>query len=651
LSQQPLVQPLESRLFLSANGIDPYNLGKGDWIWYMSSARANLNVTSNLAVFQALKAKGMNWVIVKASQETNSDFAGQFNATLINQAHSAGLKIFGYQYVKGADPSGEATAAKAVIAKGADGLIIDAEGEYERLANNAAAATTYMTSIRATYPDLFIAHAPFPIVSYHSKFPYYAFGKYCDAVMPQDYWGAIGVSVSRMVQWQNDEFNTLYNGWKGTIKADAIKPIIPIAQGWNDSSTTFTTGAQIVDFVNQLKALTNPASPNGYQGVSFWSVQHHTADMWNGIGQAQIGIPAFAVGETVRVSGTGTSGLKAWSDSSSIAPATYVVKPEGSVATIVSGPVFAEGYNRWRVRYKGDTADRWSAEDFLVAAPAPGAPVYTSPANGAVYVDVPPAKLDWNDVDVATSYDVYVDGALKGNVSASEYTLPAPATGAHTWQVRAKNSAGTTAGATWAYSTVASPARPSSPYPGSGASIPTLPTKLDWADAANANSYDVYLNGVLLGNVTASEWSLTTPPAVKVAQTWRVVAKNAAASTAGDDWAFQVDPIAGDANADGVVNFDDLLVVAKNYNARGMGWAQGDLSGDGLVNFDDLLMVSKNYNRTAPVSAPPPAAPAVMQEVLAAEAPEERQRPPFSTQAIPRPKPVPQPKITPVRRT
>ena len=43
------------------------------------------------------------------------------------------------------------------------------------------------------------------------------------------------------------------------------------------------------------------------------------------------------------------------------------MKPEGSVATVVSGPVFAEGYNRWRVRYKGDTVDRWSAEDYLDA--------------------------------------------------------------------------------------------------------------------------------------------------------------------------------------------------------------------------------------------------------------------------------------------
>src|SRR5438034_748633 len=135
-----MIQSLEPRVMLAA--IDPYNMGKGDWIWYLSSARSNTGTTTNPA-----------------------------------------------------------------------------------------------------YPNLFLAHAPFPIVSYHSAFPYYTFGKYCDAVMPQDYFGAIKVTPQYMVTWQNDQWNTLYNGWKGTSKADGIKPLVPISQGWNDASTNTTTGA------------------------------------------------------------------------------------------------------------------------------------------------------------------------------------------------------------------------------------------------------------------------------------------------------------------------------------------------------------------------------------------------------------------------
>jgi len=232
---------------------------------------------------------------------------------------------------------------------------------------------------------------------------------------------------------------------------------------------------------------------------------------------------------------------------------------------------------------------------------------------------------------------------FKANVATSDYTLPTPAMGTHSWQIRSRNSAGTTAGAPWSYTTLASPDKPASPYPASSASLATLPTKLDWADAANAASYDVYLNGVLLGNVTTSEWTLTTPPPPKTSQTWRVVAKNAAASTSGDDWTFRVDPIAGDANVDGIVNFADLLIVTRNYGGTTGGWLQGDFDGNGVVNFDDLLILTRNYNSTAPASAP-----VVMAE--AAATPVAEKSTPFATKPLPKPKPVPQPKITPVKR-
>jgi hypothetical protein len=85
--------------------------------------------------------------------------------------------------------------------------------------------------------------------------------------------------------------------------------------------------------------------------------------------------------------------------------------------------------------------------DWLIAAPAPAAPAYTSPAGGATFNKLPLGSLSWQDVDVATSYDVYLDGALRASITSTSWTLPAVTKGTHTWQVRAKNSAGTTAGA------------------------------------------------------------------------------------------------------------------------------------------------------------------------------------------------------------
>jgi hypothetical protein len=64
-----------------------------------------------------------------------------------------------------------------------------------------------------------------------------------------------------------------------------------------------------------------------------------------------------------------------------------------------------------------------------------------------------------------------------------------------------------------------------------------------------------------------------------------------------------------------VVNFNDLLVLAKNYNAAGATYAQGDFNYDGVVNFNDLLTLAKNYNKT--MAAPVTAAPALARAVLA----------------------------------
>jgi hypothetical protein len=64
--------------------------------------------------------------------------------------------------------------------------------------------------------------------------------------------------------------------------------------------------------------------------------------------------------------------------------------------------------------------------------------------------------------------------------------------------------------------------------------------------------------------------------------------------------------IGGDANYDGVVNFGDLLALAKNYNKSGAQWTQGNFNPgqDDVVNFGDLLTLAKNYNRAVGADIP-----------------------------------------------
>jgi hypothetical protein len=79
--------------------------------------------------------------------------------------------------------------------------------------------------------------------------------------------------------------------------------------------------------------------------------------------------------------------------------------------------------------------------------------------------------------------------------------------------------------------------------------------------------------------------------------------------------------LAGDANLDGSVDFNDLVKLAQNYNTRVSDnteswWTHGDVSYDGLVDFNDLVKLAQNYN-TALTPAPIPGASAAFEADLA----------------------------------
>jgi hypothetical protein len=75
--------------------------------------------------------------------------------------------------------------------------------------------------------------------------------------------------------------------------------------------------------------------------------------------------------------------------------------------------------------------------------------------------------------------------------------------------------------------------------------------------------------------------------------------------------------LAGDASLGGTVGFEDLLALAKHYNAANAQWGDGDFNYDGVVNFSDLLLLAKNYNQAAP-AGPVAGAPAGFGADLAA---------------------------------
>ena len=59
---------------------------------------------------------------------------------------------------------------------------------------------------------------------------------------------------------------------------------------------------------------------------------------------------------------------------------------------------------------------------------------------------------------------------------------------------------------------------------------------------------------------------------------------------------FGLKRIPGDANGDGKVDFNDLLILSQNFGKTSGGtFATGDFNGDGAVGFPDLLILAQNY--------------------------------------------------------
>jgi hypothetical protein len=274
------------------NDVNPTNLGKGDWIWQMPQTETRLGVATVQAVIDYEKNLGMQWITVKCGN--GGSIWTQFDADLIARAHAAGLKIFGWAYAYGnnsahygstnsGNGTGEINVALNALALGADGFIIDGEIEYETNATRRADATLYASTIKSNYPTRFLAHAPFPYINSHAGFPYLEFGTNCDAVMPQDYWGAIGISPQTLVANMNSKWITWQNSLTG-FNTNAIKPIIPLGQSYAP-----VTGAEITAFLAALQTNTPKACASGYNGVSFWDAQSRNADMDAALNAAGIG--------------------------------------------------------------------------------------------------------------------------------------------------------------------------------------------------------------------------------------------------------------------------------------------------------------------------------------------------------------------------
>lgn len=302
-----------------------FPFGKGVWIWRLSECcGGNLKLT-----IDKCKQNDISYVLIKCGDGENT--WPQFTKEVVEAFRSQGVKVYSWSYVYGKNPIREASIAMWALDKGVDGHVFDAEAEYEKIPDPAGTAKTMLEYIRnhtndagvKPYEKVFLAHAPFPVIDYHQKFPYIEFGKYCDAVMPQMYWGTMKRDPENIIMWTYQQWSKWEATWKGQGHGDSVKPIIPIGQAYDNAQTNYSLKAgDIKRFIDGVA---------GYMSVNFWSFQHILrADCWEAIRTAQVTKPKLETTPEVKVE---TNSAPA-----DVNPGVVNEKPASPPVTIVEVP-------------------------------------------------------------------------------------------------------------------------------------------------------------------------------------------------------------------------------------------------------------------------------------------------------------------------
>jgi hypothetical protein len=234
----------------------------GMWIWYVSRSDGG-DVGRMIA---RANRHGIGTLYIKAGDA--GDTWSQFNTPLVEALHQDGLDVCAWQFVYGDRPVAEARVGAAAVRRGADCLVIDAEGHYE---GKYAAADRYIRALRARIGESFpLSLATFPYVDYHPSFPYSVFFGPGGATFnqPQMYWKTIGTSV-RAVYEHTYLFNRLWDA-----------PLYPLGRTYN------APGRKGVLRFRRF------AESYGGLPPSWWDWQETTDGLWRALGAITRG-PVF----------------------------------------------------------------------------------------------------------------------------------------------------------------------------------------------------------------------------------------------------------------------------------------------------------------------------------------------------------------------
>ncbi len=224
--------------------------GKGFFIWQIK----NVEGGSPSAIAKRAAAAGLSHVLIKIAdgnypvnldRNTGADLAPPVALAL----HAKGIQVWGWHYVYGYDPVGEARiAVKRIRQMDLDGYAIDAEVEYKAPGRDSV-ALKFMHELRRQLGSGFpIALSSFRFPNYHPELPWKVFLDHCDYNMPQVYWLKAHNAGAQL--------RACYQQFQ---RIDPWRPIIPTGAAFKENGWR-PTEAEITEFLDTARALKLPAA-------------------------------------------------------------------------------------------------------------------------------------------------------------------------------------------------------------------------------------------------------------------------------------------------------------------------------------------------------------------------------------------------------
>jgi len=248
-------------------------VGKGMWIWMPSRAEGG----DPRAIVARAQAVGLTHIYVRTGSSRQGFEGAAFLEVLLPLAHDAGIRVYGWDFPYLEDVGGDVERALTAInfrttgGHRIDGFVPDIETNSEGTNISAETASAYSQLLRAAvgvdYP--LIACVPHPSPARIGSFPYAAMLSHYDAVAPMSYWlnRQPDTDAAQAVTWLS-QFG---------------KPVIPVGQAYDGAPEGGRPGPPPADEIHRFIA---SAERYGATGVSFWSWQHATQEIWDAIASA-----------------------------------------------------------------------------------------------------------------------------------------------------------------------------------------------------------------------------------------------------------------------------------------------------------------------------------------------------------------------------